>query len=114
MKTVATVKKDVDAIYNTNKEAFEDSTPSFHNLLWQILINDIFKGKRIAFSPVLRDGKWEIGIATEGEKGYTPTGIVFKNQGRDQAIWVCEDLNLEVFDLSIKEAMLIVASSMRP
>jgi hypothetical protein len=63
-----------------------------------------------AYTTVIVDGGWQIGLATQGVRGYLPLGQVFDNQ--DIVDEIVADLN-ERLGLSELEALKIVASSIK-
>ena len=88
---------------------------SFHNLLWQILVNECrdLKKKDSCFSYDL--AMTQIGIADRNTSGYTPTSTTFKDEvppaKRKEII---DDLNRLVFGLEPEDSMLIVITGMFP
>ena len=87
----------------------------FHNMLWQFLVNETrnLNKKETALTPVIKDGRTELGIADKNVGGYTPTMVAFVGNDYDQACDVCDDLNKELFGLTEKEAFLITNSTMK-
>lgn len=100
----------LDSIYEKFKNHFPQS--SFHDVLWQLLINEVRKGKQSAFTAVIKDGYTLLAIADKNEKGYTPTNAIFSSDNYDECEDVCDELNKEVFGLTDKEASNIVLSSL--
>lgn len=69
---------------------------------------------RTAFVVVIRNNRYEIGLAYEGEKGYFPDyGTFDEDITYDKACNQVDDLNESHFGLDKKEAYKIVLSSMR-
>ncbi len=69
--------------------------------------------KRIAWTPVIEGGEYTLGIATEGEQGYSPlkdkTGLVFPTWGEANVAAAERNTLMRV---SVWDAAEIVASSM--
>lgn len=112
---ILTTTNDFKDQYNKHKHEFvENQMPSFHNLLWQVIVNERFADQTVAFTAVLRNGRTEIGIAEKDEYGYIPTSVGF-NDGIDYktANDICYDLNEAIFGLNHKASSIIVMTSMR-
>lgn len=108
----------LNVVYDKYKDDFEGS---FHNMLWQVMVNGVRDETRSAFvvadaENMVRNGKpvaaWEFGIADAGRKGYTP-GSCWYVGDYDKASRVAEELNKEVFGLEPEEGWMIAASTMR-
>jgi hypothetical protein len=110
MKRTDKLKK----IYEQYKHLFQPLITSFHNLLWQVMINESMKGKGpVAFTAIVADRGCEMVIAS-ADGGYYPTGVKFVeeieyNKASDHA----EEISSHVFGHSKKENWKIVARSMR-
>lgn len=102
-----------NAIHKAHKSEFKSSIFSLHNLLWQILINERFSNRMVAFTPVIREGETQIAIAEFNVSGYVPTAVAFENPDFDSANDICDQLNEEVFGLNEDTAVRITFSSMR-
>ena len=119
LKTNATIQGTVadkfQALY-TEVEFVFDHTKIFtiHNLLWQIMVNEVHKHKVKALTPVYREGGLEVAIATENESGYNPTGVMFKagTEYKD-AMDICHIINLKAYGWSEDKSIEIITSSMR-
>jgi hypothetical protein len=99
-------------LYEKYKDCFLNTMPSFHNLLWQIMINDVHSGKRICFYAAHKEGENILGLVTYNESGYYPA-VTFKEElTHEQIVAVAEDLNESVFSLSKEQAIDIISSSM--
>lgn len=86
---------------------------SFHNLLWQLLINKNRSNEKSALTVVYTDNGQEIVIADKHKQGYTPASVVFEDGiRRDQANKICQHLNKVIFGLEPKEASEIVLSTL--
>lgn len=104
------------AIHENHKAEFEPGLCSFHNLLWQIMINEVRKDTESAFAVAPskdQPGRWQIGIADADVLGYTPTEVILVTKDYNEASGVLEKLNREVFGLDTDAAHRIVARSMR-
>jgi len=106
-----TFEKNADKVDKINKD-FSDRFDGLHNTLWQILINDSIGGKVAAFTPIVGDGFYTVGVAPANESGYIPTATIIKASHYTKAAADVAALNLAVFDLDEKAALEIVASSM--
>lgn len=109
----------LNSIYSVQKENFQKCHPSFHNLLWQLIINEAWKkNKRHCFAPVVSNvenaGGFEVGIVETDEQGYFPTRVFFKEGLTfDECVKICEAINTEMFGLSPTNTNEIITSSMR-
>lgn len=90
---------------------------SFHNTLWQILINDCRKDIQSAFVYVFvpsKIGSTHVGIADLNVKGYTPATFDFNTSvSEEERHLILEELNREVFGITKERADQIYFSSMR-
>lgn len=102
--------QDVQRLYNKYNLKFP--TTPIHNLLWKLLFDKTRSLTDAAFTPIIKDGYMEIGIADKGEKGYSPTGVLFATHNYDEAELICEELNQDVFNIDDKTASDIILSSM--
>jgi hypothetical protein len=99
-------------IYEEHAHLFQVTVPTFHNLLWQILINETMKGKTVAFTAAYVAEGLSLVIA-DSAGGYFPTGIFFKPEitymvGNEAA----EHISMQVFHITKDEAILRVMKSM--
>jgi hypothetical protein len=100
-------------IYKSYNDLFVPSMPSFHNLLWQIIVNETLKNKTVAFYVDYTDRGAQFVIACN-DGGYIPTGVFFTEKiGYNAAADYCSDISQQVFDLSKKEIKSIVTNSFR-
>lgn len=98
-------------LYEKYKDKFDGS---LHNILWQIIVNERFKGEKACFVSNYSHRGLDLGIATKNENGYIFGGCCFKeNIKHDEAEEIVDYLNSEVFALSDKEAMEIKLTTMR-
>jgi len=101
----------VNQLYEKYKDKFPNSF--LHNLLWKLLVEKNRKLTDASFTPVIKNGHTELGIADKNERGYSPTGIVFESHKYDEQVKICQELNQDVFGIDANTASLIVLSSMR-
>lgn len=99
----------VNDLYAKYGELFSDD--SFHNLLWQILVNNRFSGQEVALTYIADENT--IGITVKNQGGYIPTGIHFKQPIYEKCVEYINQLNFDIFRLNPVEASLIVLSSLR-
>lgn len=100
----------VNQLYEKYKDEFPNSF--FHNLLWKLLIDKTRKLNDAAFTPVIKSGYTELGIADKGQRGYQPTGVIFGTHNYDKASTICTNLNKDLFNLTDDEASEIILTSM--
>lgn len=104
-----TTTEKVDNIYNEFVQHFDGS---FHNTLWQIIVNNSLENMSAAFisDPVQK----RVVIAFE-EGGYIPANVVFKNQTleRNERDEILGRLNELVFGITPARAMEIELKSYR-
>jgi hypothetical protein len=117
MPTIAKTTTTLNKIYEENKVYFQEGHPSFHNLLWQLIFNEVHADKLLCFTTVTvkkyKEAKWQIGIVFWNEYGYTPTSVFFSlDTDYDVAESICERLNLDIFGLTPQLAYAIVDRSM--
>jgi len=99
----------VNELYEKYKSKFPNSF--LHNMLWKLLVDKTRKLNDAAFTPVIKNGYTELGIADKGELGYQSTGIIFETHNYDIASDICDELNKDVFGIDIIESQSIVYSS---
>lgn len=93
---------------------FQDGSLSFHNLLWQLIVNEARADKIEVFYAVHRNGNLELVLVEFNKSGYYPTHIRFaENIAYDLALDICEHMNTLTFGVSIDFANKIVGISMR-
>lgn len=81
----------------------QNCSPSFGNLLWQLIINEVMDNKIICFHPAMTKSGWQIGIVHNNESGYQPTHVHFADvtaRDYDRMIDICTEMNLDIFGLS--------------
>ena len=97
------------------KNCFVDALPSFNNVLWQLMINEVHKEKSKAFH-LVTSGKhsYQLVLVFENEKGYNPLEIYFNDDYKkyDDTSKIIEELNKQVFNLDYKIAAKIILSSL--
>jgi len=96
---------DTDKLNKILKTYNDLFTQGFHNLLWQIMINERHKGKKIAFTAAYTDIGLELVLAMP-DGGYIPCSCAFNDtitymKGNDYA----EDISMAVFDIDKKEVL---------
>lgn len=91
---------------------------SFHNSLWQILINGRENGwdsgKTFAFTHILGPVRtWNVGIVTKGQVGYTPATFGIKADAPEEEVrGFINEMNSVIFGITEEHADLIVMRSM--
>lgn len=100
----------VDKIYDKFKNKF---VGDLHNVLWQIIVNGVREDKISAFTSAISANGYKLGIADEQIKGYSSTGVVFKEPALyDDVQKVIENLNKAVFRLDALQGAKIALSTM--
>lgn len=113
MPNIVRSTDDFRRIHDAYEHAFEKNcSPSFHNLLWQIIVDDRFDERLVAFVPVIKQGRTEIGVAEFNESGYIVTNVGATVQYKELAD-ICDELNKELFGLTPLLSSRIQMSSMR-
>jgi hypothetical protein len=100
-------------IYETFNDHFENISPGFHNLLWQLLINNIYQDKIICLDCVFNDSKLELVLITKNEKGYTPLNIFFVKPNYKDGKAIIDNLNNLLFHLDKKETYSIFITAIK-
>jgi hypothetical protein len=100
---------------NKAYDQFKDKVNGlFHSLLWRIVMDQRFKGKRVAFVSNYNKNGHMIGIAEMDESGYFPTWVCFNETVTyDESQDILEELNRLIFGLTDEQAAKIQLSSMR-
>lgn len=114
--TLFTSTKFFHTVYDPLKDHFEtNQAQSFHNLMWQLIVNEAHKDKLICLHPVYQgDAGLQLSIVFFNESGHSPTYVKFvKGTTYDQAHFICDKLNGLLFGMLPDLAMVIVARSMR-
>ncbi len=110
--TVATSTKTLNELYDKYKDDFEKNcSPSFHNLLWQIIVNEVMANKTICFTPVYTKTGLQIGIAHANEGGYQATNVHFTCD-YEKASDILEDMNLVLFGMNEKAQTVLIGTTM--
>ncbi len=100
----------LNKLFDKYKDRFDGS---FHNVLWQIMINGKRKDTESCFVSNYTNRGLDLGIADKNESGYTFAGCCFKyNVTYDEAELILADLNKEVFELTEDQAFKISLSSL--
>jgi hypothetical protein len=102
----------LNKLYDKYNDCFANTMPSFHNLLWQLMINGVHKGKRMCFYAALTGGENTLGLVTFNEAGYYPAVFFKETVNFPEMEAIVNNLNQQVFDVDEKEYMRIVSSSM--
>jgi len=111
MPTTATERP--EETVNRIFEDYKETISGIHSLLWQILVNDALKGESIAFVVLYNSaGVLQIAIAHE-DGGKQDTMAYFMTEDYAQATDICQQLNADVFGLTLDQSMQIVGRSMR-
>lgn len=95
-------------------ESHETGGRTLHDLLWQIIVNEVYKDRMVAATPVIKEGRIQVVIVEWDKPGYIPVGIFFKDD--DDYAYAGDILDLfnkKVFHLSIDTSLRIVSSSMK-
>lgn len=98
---------------------FQEGTPSFGNLIWQLVINEAWVDKNFhCFVPVLSNIKgvigMEVGIAEYNESGYYPTHVFMQpNYHYDKCSDILDEINRELFGLLEPAVTKITLSSLK-
>lgn len=103
--------EDFDYVMKYANPLFQKGVFTIHDLLWQIMINQTTQGKNVAFHCNVAPGGNELVIAHE-TGGYQSTGVLFLSSDHDECSEVCDQLNIEVFDMDVPRAWGIVSRSM--
>ena len=100
----------LNQIFNKWNASFNDG--GFHNFLWQLIINKAHENKIKALFPAIAINGYELGLVISNSKGYIRTSAFFLDHDFHVAQLVCDELNKDIFNLSIPQANDIVLSSM--
>jgi len=114
MKTTATSTDQLNEIYEFNKDAFisDPFKGSFHNLLWQLIINRVAENTIQTFYDVYHEGEYVLARVIANEPGFINTGVYFKDcTPEDHAKKICEYLNDKIFNQTPSESDKIVSTS---
>ena len=108
-KRLEKATKKLNELYKRFKDEFAGG---FHNVLWQIMVNETMKARVVVFHPVVGEGYVEAVLA-HVDGGYQHTACFFKkgttyNEAHD----IIDVLNKEVFGVDKMAAHKITAASM--
>lgn len=119
---MATVKKGTtffNEVNNQFEDRFEKTFFSFHNLIWQLVVNESYQDNIICFHPV--DSKtegyfWEIAIVEWNVEGFKRTNVTFIKDviEYNEACDICDQLNEQLFGITQLLGQKIVDRSMNP
>ena len=93
-------------------ELFQKNITSFNNLIWQVVVNEVHKDKKIVFTAVYTDGGLELVLA-HPDGGYIPTGVYFLKGDYNEGSDIADDISMIVFKIDSKEVFVRQARSMR-
>lgn len=96
-------------------DSFQQSSPSFGNLLWQLIVNEAWKDRNIhCFVPNYDENGLVLGIAEHNESGYYNSHVYFNDTiTHNQASDIVDQLNEKMFGLLPRASGEIILSSMR-
>lgn len=105
MANIVTELDELNNIFNEYGKLFEQNTsPSFHDLLWKLIVNRAYNDKVVVFAPVLptTTGRGiEVGLAEHGSKGYFKTNVaLIPDVPYNQASDILEELTAKIFGIS--------------
>jgi len=100
-----------NTIHDEYKGEFQQRMWTIHSLLWQIMINERFKGKVVVFHVVVSEDGCKLVVA-HGLGGYWDTGVVFKSDNYNDCSDIAEEMSFKVFGHDIKEYNVIMSNSM--
>lgn len=106
--------KKLNSIYEEYKDYFvKDPFVSFHDILWQIMINEIHKDNvKCFYGTIDSDGQNVLALVIENKDGYIPVAF-FKGEINLVSVEnLANELSEKVFGLNKDECMKIVNSSM--
>lgn len=127
---MATIKNSTEFLHQVHDpyaDKFIKGLPGFHNLLWQLVVNEKYDKQIIIFHPVpvqpnktqdkldesYKDGYWELGIVTFNEGGFQRTYVTFvPTIDYDEACGICDELNEKLFGITPEFGIKIITDSM--
>ena len=113
--TILNSTKSVNDLKNEFGEFFkQNESPSFMNLLWQYIVNEVNAEKDLVFSAAYtKNNRLELIVVENGETGYYPTHVGFAD-GVDysQAVDIAEKLSEKIFGSISERTIAIVLGSM--
>jgi hypothetical protein len=100
----------LDSIFKKHQEHFQTG---FHNLLWQVMINECTKGSDVVLYPVHEESGLILAVADRAG-GYTPTTCHFTEgiQHKD-ALRIAETITSDIFNIPAPMQHKWIAESMR-
>lgn len=101
----------IDYRDNFTPPDYINSFNTFSNLIWQIVVNEIYKNEKVCFYVDVMSEKNSLIVAFE-IGGYKKTGVNFIQDNFNFCIDLCDKLNEEVFGLSKEETVKLVNTSM--
>jgi hypothetical protein len=112
--TVLTTIESLNEVYDKYAENFNSNqSPSFHNLLWQTIVNQVHGNAIVVFYPVYHNHILQVSLVAHDEAGHTPLMVEFAaGTTFDKAVKVCYALNRLVFGITDLLADRIVTLSM--
>jgi len=113
MENKAETRKKVIEEFNEKfyQPDYINSFQSFFDLIWQIMINDVYEGKKMCFWIDVMDEKNNLIVADENG-GYIKTEIKFIDDNYNNCVELIEKLNTMVFGLSVEAADKLISTSM--
>jgi len=100
-------------IYEQYKDNFKNTLPaSFHNALWQVMVNEIHKGKLKCFYATNIDTEYCLALVVANEGGFIPLCYFNEDLSMEQCESLAYQIGSDVFDVDEKTADQIVGSSM--
>lgn len=115
MKTLKTGTALYSFLLGEFDDNFQNSSPSFGNLLWQLIVNEAWADKNThCFVSNYDKNGLVLGIAEKNENGYHNTHVYFNSDiTNDKAEDILDQLNEQMFGLLPRASCEIVLSSMR-
>lgn len=106
MKTIDELRE----LYEKYKGYFDGS---FHNLLWQLMINEVHADRERALTAVIDKRGYQLGLVLEGMKGYIPTLTWFKPGMKwEECSKIADELSEKIFEIDYEKQNIIVLRSM--
>lgn len=104
----------LNQIYDKYAHHFQKGFPSFHNLLWQLIVNRAREDKIIAFTAVIDENGTTMAYVGFNEPGYYSTGVYFvEGTDYDTATAIAYELNVRLFGITEGLSEHLVMLSMR-
>lgn len=113
--TILNSTKSVTDLTNEFGEFFkQNESPSFMNLLWQYIVNEVNAEKDLVFSAAYtKNNRLELIVVEHGETGYYPTHVGFADSvDYSQAVDIAEKLSEKMFGSTSERTIAIVLGSM--